>query len=57
MKVVKVTMAALAAAKTGEMKHPEYMNGFTFSPPMGIQGDPDEATIDARMMMKKGGGR
>jgi len=41
----------------GEMKHPEYMKGFTFTPPMGMQGDPDKATIDKNkmMMMKKPG--
>ncbi len=40
-----------------EMKHPEYMKGFTFTPPMGMQGDPDKATIDKDkiMMMKKPG--
>ena len=40
-----------------EMKHPEYMKGFTFTPPMGMQGDPDKATIDKNkmMMMKKPG--
>ena len=40
-----------------EMKHPEYMKGLTFTPPMGMQGDADKATIDKNkmMMMKKPG--
>ncbi|MBA3296169.1 MAG: hypothetical protein H0U19_04480 [Acidobacteria bacterium] len=40
-----------------EMKHPDYMKGFVFTPPSGMQGDPDMATIDKSkmMMMKKPG--
>ena len=39
-----------------EMKHPEYVKGFIFTPPTGMQGDPDQATIDkSKMMMKKPG--
>lgn len=38
----------------GEMKHPEYMKGLMFTPPMGMQGDADEPTIDkSKMMMMK----
>ena len=37
-----------------EMKHPEYMKGFIFSPPTGMQGDADKATIDkSKTMMKQ----
>ncbi|HXG86878.1 MAG TPA: hypothetical protein VNJ02_00975 [Vicinamibacterales bacterium] len=37
-----------------EMKHPEYMKGLIFTPPMGMQGDPDMATIDkSKMSMMK----
>lgn len=36
----------------GEMKHPEYMAGLTFTPMAGMQGDPDKATIDPMKMQK-----
>ena len=34
----------------GEMKHEEYMKGLRFTAPMGVQGDPDKATIDPAKM-------
>ncbi len=38
----------------GEKKHAEYMKGFIFTPPAGMQGDPDKTTIDmSKTMMKQ----
>lgn len=37
------------AEAVGEMKHPEYMKGFRFTPPMGNQGDPDKPAMAMKM--------